>query len=189
MTDCFSLFNEPRRPWLDPDELKEKLHKLSAQHHPDVAGWGGIDFAELNAAYRTLHDPKNRLRHFIDLEFPGSLDRQLDVPRDIGRLFETVGRERHSVAGFLEKKVQMKKPVEAALLEPEKLGLLVVLGKLLELLIQKREGFFMQLRFLDTIWEDDRAKSEPALIEIYQSISYIGKWIVQVREDILKVNE
>ena len=189
MTDCFALLNEPRRPWLDPDTLKDKMHRLSAEHHPDVAKDASVDFTELNAAYHTLHDPKSRLRHLLELEFPGSLAGGLDIPFDINRLFETMARERHSVGVFFEKKSHLKSPIEIALLSSEKIELLGVLEKLLGVLTQKLDGIFMQLKFIDAVWEDDRASSRDALVDIYQGVSYVGRWIDQVREDVLKLNE
>lgn len=187
MTDCFALFNEPRRPWLDPEQLKDKLHRYSVEHHPDVAKSDAVDFAALNSAYRTLHDPKARLKHLLELEFPGALSGHLQIPGDITRLFETMTRERHSVAAFLEKKSRLTTPLEIALLSSEQLELTGVLEKLLSVLNQKHEGLLMQLKFIDAVWEEDRASSKDTLVEIYQEISYVGRWIEQTREDVHKM--
>jgi len=189
MTDYFALFHEARRPWLDADTLKDKLHKLSALHHPDVAKDDSVDFTELNAAYRTLHDPKTRLRHLLELEFPGTLTGNLQIPADISRLFETVAKERQSVGAFLEKRAELKSPLEIALMAPEKLGLLAALEKLLEALNSKHEGILTQIKFMDAGWEEDKATSQTALLDIYQGISYVGKWTDQVREDLAKLGE
>ena len=35
MTDNFALLNEPRRPWLEANLLKQKFLALSADFHPD----------------------------------------------------------------------------------------------------------------------------------------------------------
>ena len=189
MTDCFALLDEPRRPWLDADALKDKFHTLSSKHHPDVATGGDADFPGLNAAYRTLQDPKTRLRHLLELEFPGVIARKLEIPPDIARLFETMARESHSVGEFLEKKALAGTPIEAALMASERIELLSVLEKLLALLIQKRDGIFMQLKFIDAVWEEDRDTSAGTLVDIYQSISYINRWIDQLREDMMKLGE
>jgi curved DNA-binding protein CbpA len=189
MTDCFALLDEPRRPWLDADSLKEKFHKLSAVHHPDVAKEEGVDFSGINAAYRTLSDPKARIRHLLELEFPYALSRNLQIPPDITRLFETMTRERHGVAAFLEKRAALQSPLEIALLASEKIELLRVLDKLLGVLTKKQEGIFTQLKFLDAVWEQDKAGSLDALVETYQSVSYIGKWTEQVRGDLARLEE
>ena len=35
MPDYFALLNEPRRPWLDADLLKQKFLALASDLHPD----------------------------------------------------------------------------------------------------------------------------------------------------------
>jgi len=76
MTDCFELLQEPRRPWLDADALKARFLKLSAAAHPDRFH-GGTESeraqandrsAELNAAYNTLRETRDRLFHLLELE-------------------------------------------------------------------------------------------------------------------------
>jgi len=189
MTDYFALFHETRRPWLDAETLKDKLHKLSAEHHPDVAKDRSVDFTELNAAYRMLHDPKTRLRHLLELEFPGTLTSNLQIPADISRLFETMARERHSVGVFLEKQAERKTPLEVALMASENIELHTVLEKLLALLDQKHEAILTQIKFMDAVWEEDKAGSQDALLDVYQCISYVGKWMDQVRGDLVRLGE
>ena len=76
MTDFFALLQEPRRPWLDTDLLKQKFLTLSASAHPDkIHSASDADkadatkqFTELNAAFNCLADPKSRLLHLLELE-------------------------------------------------------------------------------------------------------------------------
>ena len=76
MADYFALLAEPRRPWLDPELLKAKFHALTASVHPDRVHRGTESekqaanqrYAELNAAYHCLLEPKDRLRHLLELE-------------------------------------------------------------------------------------------------------------------------
>lgn len=189
MSDFFALLDEPRRPWLDADALKDKFHKLSAAKHPDVAGGDSAAFAEINNAFRTLDDPKSRVRHLLDLEFPGVLAQHPDIPADIARVFETMTRERQGVARFLEARSSLQTPLEIALLAPEQLELEQTLARLLALLEHKMEGLLTQLKFVDAVWEQDKAGAQDTLIEIYQGLSYVGKWITQVREDQAKLSE
>lgn len=188
ITDCFALLNESRRPWLDPDALKEKFHALTAAHHPDVAGGSGVDFTALNTAYQTLRDPKTRLRHLLELEFPEKLTaQQQQVPDDILSLFSLMGKHRQTIDGFLAKQAKAKTPLERALLASEKNACCKSAKKTLAMLAQKQEGILMQLQFIDTVWADDKANSANALLDIYQGISYVGKWIDQAREDAMKM--
>ena len=58
----FELLDQPRRPWLDPVELKTKFLSLSGSCHPDrlhnataAEKQSATDrYAALNAAYRQL---------------------------------------------------------------------------------------------------------------------------------------
>ncbi|MEY2546130.1 MAG: DnaJ domain [Verrucomicrobiota bacterium] len=59
MIDYFALLDQPRKPWLDLDALKEKYHALARQNQPDE---------KLNEAYRVLSDPKLRLEHLLKAE-------------------------------------------------------------------------------------------------------------------------
>ena len=70
MTDYFVLLDERRQPWLDPDELKEKYHRLTLATHPDTRAKStpGDAFTELSKGYRTLSDPTQRLLHLLTLE-------------------------------------------------------------------------------------------------------------------------
>lgn len=189
MTDCFEIFHEPHRPWLDAESLKEKFHRLTATHHPDVARGAEVDFSALNAAYQTLRDPKTRLRHLLELEFPEKLAARRQVPGDIGELFSFVGQYRAGMDAFLARLTEANTPLERALLASAKNEHCETSEKTLAILVQKQEGIFMQLQFIDSVWDDDKAASADALPDICQSISFVAKWIGQVREDILKLEQ
>ena len=76
MTDNFALLNEPRRPWLDVDLLKQKFLARASGAHPDRVHNASDSekaevtkrYIELNAAYNCLADPKLRLLHLLELE-------------------------------------------------------------------------------------------------------------------------
>ena len=60
MIDYFALLDQPRAPWLDPDELKDIFHQKTLQAHPDAqASRPGADtteatFPNLNEAYQVF---------------------------------------------------------------------------------------------------------------------------------------
>ena len=189
MTDCFALLAEPRRPWLDPAALKDKFHRLGAEHHPDVTGKDGADFAAINTAYATLADPKTRVKHLLELEFPGAAVQGLQAPPPgITELFGTVARERRGAADFLEKRATMRSPLEITLAAPEKLAARDALERLEEKLAQEQQGFLTRLKALDTQWQEERRQPE-ALAEIHNGLSFTGKWLEQVRGDLARIAE
>jgi len=76
VTDYFALLDEPRRPGLDSDRLRQKFLALAATVHPDRIHQAGAaektaanrHYAELSAACQCLTDPKTRLQHLLELE-------------------------------------------------------------------------------------------------------------------------
>src|SRR5688500_7123106 len=109
MTDYFALLKEPRHPWLDPDALKQKFLPLSAEVHPDrVHNAVGAErdtanrtYAELNAAYNVLREPRDRLIHLLELEL-GQKPRDIQkIPPGTMDLFVEVGQTCRDADAFL----------------------------------------------------------------------------------------
>ena len=93
MTDYFALLGEARRPWLDPEKLKEKYFALSRAAAAD---------AELNEAFRVLSDPKLRLHHLLTLE-GAELTAGRPVPPSVAELFWNTGTLLREVERWLLK--------------------------------------------------------------------------------------
>src|SRR5690349_21762633 len=91
MTDFFALLNEPRRLWLNPDELKAKFLALSSEVHPDrVHNAGEAEkraaqqrYSDLNAAYQCLRKPSERLKHLLELEMGAKLSQVQTFPSQL----------------------------------------------------------------------------------------------------------
>ena len=202
MTDWFALLGEPRRPWLDPDALKRKFLQLSAEAHPDRVHSGeaaekqaGHDrYVELNAAYQGLRDPKERLRHLLQLE-QGSRPREIDqILPEMMDLFLQVGGLCREADSFLAERERVTSPLlKVALFEPgqqwiEKLGAL-------QRVIGTREGVLLnELKQLDADWPRS-ASNEPVsttvlkrLEELYRSFSYFSRWTAQIQERIVRLS-
>src|SRR3712207_5027846 len=93
MTDYFALLAQPRSPWLDPEQLKEAFHAKTREAHPDAYGAeasGDGAFAQVNAAYQVLRDPKRRLQHLLVLSGHAPGSRTSAIPRDLEELFPVV---------------------------------------------------------------------------------------------------
>ena len=92
MTDYFALLDQPRRPWLDPEELKQVFHQKTLEAHPDAQTPSDRDetFTRLNEAYQVLREPKRRLHHLLTLE--GGPANDISTPEDIERLFPSSQR-------------------------------------------------------------------------------------------------
>ena len=119
MTDNFALFNEPRRPWLDADLLKQKFLALSASLHPDrIHSASEADkieatkkFTELNAAFNCLTEPKLRLLHLLELELGAKPKDIQTIPAALADLFAEIATCCRNVDGFLAEKNRATSPL------------------------------------------------------------------------------
>src|SRR5271169_3437801 len=119
MTDNFALLNEPRRPWLDADLLKQKFHALSATAHPDKIhsaseaekNAAAKKFAELNSAYNCLLEPKSRLLHLLELESGAKPKEIQQIPNDLADLFAEVASLCKNADAFLAEKSKATSPL------------------------------------------------------------------------------
>src|SRR5687768_10197740 len=119
MTDSFALLNEPRRPWLDLEALKTKFMGLSAAAHPDRAHGAAEPekqaatsrYAALNAAWRCLSEPRDRLLHLLELELGHKPSGLQQTPADAMELFMDVGRLCREVDQFLAERARATSPM------------------------------------------------------------------------------
>jgi curved DNA-binding protein CbpA len=200
MTDYFALLNEPRRPWLDADLLKQKFLALSANAHPDrIHSASEADkadatkrFTELNAAYNCLAEPKLRLLHLLELELGGKPKDIQQIPTALADLFAEVANSCRSADGFLVEKSKVTSPLlQVQLFERgqdwvEKLNLLQ--RKLNEL----REKLMVELKSLDALWTSADAVSRrdilPKLEELYRLFGYFNRWNNQIQERVVQLS-
>jgi curved DNA-binding protein CbpA len=200
MTDNYALLNEPRRPWLEADLLKQKFLALSANLHPDrIHSAGEADklaatkkFTELNAAFHCLAEPKLRLLHLLELEL-GTKPKDIQtIPIALADLFAEVANSCRSADIFLAEKTKATSPlVQVQLFERgqdwiEKLNLLQ--RKLNEL----REQLMDQLKLLDAQWVSADANSRreilPRLEELYRLFGYYNRWHNQIQDRVTQLS-
>ena len=200
MTDNFALLNEPRRPWLDADALKQKFFALSANLHPDrIHSASESDkaaatkkFTELNAAFNCLAEPKLRLLHLLELEL-GTKPKDIQtIPAALADLFAEVANSCRNADVFLVEKNKATSPlVQVQLFERgqdwvEKLN--VLQRKLNEL----REQLTDKLKSLDAQWISadivSRREILPKLEELYRLFGYFNRWNNQIQERVVQLS-
>ena len=169
MTDYFALLGEARRPFLDPEKLKEKYFALSRVEAPG---------AEMNEAYRVLSDPKLRLQHLLKLE-GADLAAGRPVPPAVAELFWNTGTLLREIERWSLRKEAASSALARALLQPER-GKLE--AKLLGLEKQLRGKYGEALAELA-----GRPNELPGLIERYDTISYLTRLLEQVGEKRLRL--
>ena len=187
MPDHFATLAQPRRPWLDPEALRESFQRAAAQQHPDAAGGDATRFAALNAAHTLLREPAARLRHLLELTAPARLGIAAPIPPALSDLFMELAGLRRSFESFQQKESAAASPLRRALLAAEKFALRQILALALVRLGQAHETALAELRALDAAW-DTRAPAELENLAALQArFAFLAKWSAQLREAVFKL--
>jgi curved DNA-binding protein CbpA len=184
MIDYFALLQQPRRPWLDPEALKEKYHALTKAAHPDrpFSANPDSDFANINEAYRVLLDPKLRLDHFLKLEgTPPAF--HTNVPEQIADVFLEIGTLIQETDRLLAKSATTT-ALSKALLRPEILEKQNLTANLLEKLETMYADALKELKLLDQAWTSaSKGETAPSELSALSSrFAYLARWIAQLQE-------
>lgn len=196
MTDYFALLDEPRRPWLDPDAVKKKYLERSATTHPDRSQAASATerdaasrrYAELNAAYNCLRDPKERLRHLVELERGRKHADLQEIPADLAELFVEVAcasREAHS---FLADRARIQSALLRAQLFEQGQALAERLTAIQGGIARRRDELLSRLRSLDIAWATGsvpRARLLEELETIYRLLAFFARWTSQLQEQLV----
>ena len=176
--DCFAVLDQPRRPWLDPEQLKHKYHELARSGHPDA----GHPLGVVNDAYRILSDPKLRLRHLLELEGDGSAADVNELPTDLTDLFMETAALVRDADSLLSRKNRSTTTLATSLLQSEAATITERANGLLKTLDQLHHAATQDLKRTDQIWTSDRAKAAIEVRRLIQRFAYLDRWIDQLRE-------
>jgi DnaJ-domain-containing protein 1 len=199
MTDYFALLNEPRRPWIDVEELKEKFLALSSEFHPDRFHSASAEekefanrrYTDLNAAHACLREPKERLRHLLELEQGAKPDDLQNIPVEMTELFMEVGQLCREVDLFLSEKAGITSPLLKVEVFERGLEWNDKLKSLQERIGAQREWLVQELISLNEAWTlppktDGSGRSSALPLErlesIYRVFSYTNRWSAQIQE-------
>jgi DnaJ-domain-containing protein 1 len=176
----FGFFDLDPAPGLDADALKERFARLTAETHPDkfqqapeperLAVEGR--YAEMNRAYQTLIDPRQRLLALYELT-------KGEKPRDVQRI--PPGTMDLFVDAYLERKRSAGGALERAALMGEELTLQDALMTLAGKLEKLRVTLETELTALDTSWRSGHHDLN-ALETAYRKYSYLARWRQQLEE-------
>ena len=194
MTDFFALLDEERRPWLDPETLKQKFVTLSAAMHPDkihsatetAKAEAAKKFATFNTAHQSLSDPKSRLLHLLELE-AGARPKDIQViPAGLADLFAEIAAVCRQADAVLAGKNENSSPLLAVRWFERAQGELDRLDAAQNKLRPLREQVDRRLKELDERWvaadRTGRSSLLPALEELYRLFSYFNRWDRQIQE-------
>jgi curved DNA-binding protein CbpA len=166
MTDYFTLLQQPRQPWLDPDNLKEAFHTRARNAHPD---------AELNEAYQVLRDPKRRLHHLLTLQGEAPSSRGDQVPPKIEALFPSIAAVTRDADALVEKVNKTTNALSRSLARAAVESLQKQITDLATKISDLRNEALVRLQ---SAAADDCAE----LRALYLQFSYLNRWSEQLEE-------
>ena len=198
--DNFTLLNEPRRPWLDPNSLKQKFLALSSAVHPDKIhsasqsekNDASKNFAELNAAYNCLVAPKSRLLHLLELERGAKPKDVQQIPADLADLFAEVATICRQIDAFLAEKTKAVSPLLQVQLFQCAQEWIEKLNGIQKKLTSLNEELSAKLKLLDAQWIIANSPARAALLDdletLYRLFSYFNRWGGQIQERIIQLS-
>jgi DnaJ-domain-containing protein 1 len=199
MTDYFVLFDEPRRPWLDAEALKQKFLALSATVHPDrVHNLAEAEraaaqerYTELNTAYNCLREPKERLPHLLQLEL-GALPKDIQrIPSDLMDLSLEVGKACREADAFLAEKAAVTSPLLLVTFFERGQEFADKLQAIRRRVNSLNDTLNDELRQIDRTWQSGatpRGALLQRLQELYKLFSYFARWNAQLQERVVRLS-
>jgi len=187
MPDHFAILAQPRRPWLDDAALKEAFHRATAQQHPDVAGDSGENASALNAAYTVLRDPASRLRHLLEIEWPGAAPAQAAIAPALADLFGKIAALRQTGAALAKRASAAQTPLARALLAGDQATHRRELEGTLAELAAAETAAQDDLRSIDAQWAARDGDTRDQVAALQQRFAYLAKWQAQLREDLFRL--
>jgi DnaJ-domain-containing protein 1 len=184
MTDYFALLDEPRQPWIQPDELKQKYHRLTLAAHPDTQAESTPSdaFAELSKGYWTLSDPTQRLLHLLTLEGHAPATNAETVPDDLADLFLNVGLLNQQIDLLARKLAEATSNLGKSMLTRELVEVQTRVKSNLDQLRGLYDDQLDRLKDLNETWTLGRTDALSQVAEIYGRITYLSRWIDQLEE-------
>ena len=204
MTDCFTLLNEPRRPWLDAGEVNNRFQQLSKEVHPDrfhdapetEKARAGQRYAELNTACQRLCDPRERLLHLLELESGAPPQNVQRIPPGTMDLFVEVGQGCRDTDAFVAERGLVSSPMLKVQMFQRGLELTDRLNALQQRVNAMRDGLVAELQTMNAAWEQAPVPGRPErfaalplerLEQVYRVFSYVSRWTEQIGERLVRL--
>lgn len=205
MIDCFALLDEPRRPWLDAEALKQRFLTRAAALHPDrFHGASPAEkeealrrYTELNGAHARLRDTKDRLAHLLELELGRRPLNVQQVPAAAMELFFQVGQLCRETDQFLAGRGQVTSPLLKAQSFERGLELADRISGLQRVLAEALQGIEARLQTLNTAWAAAPAAGSPEragqlpldqVESLYRESSFLARWRGQLQERFVQLS-
>ncbi|MBM3847974.1 MAG: hypothetical protein FJ405_17020 [Verrucomicrobia bacterium] len=198
-SDHFLTLGEARRPWLEPQRLKQRFLELSQQYHPDRFHNAPAPerdsmqsrFTAINTAHQVLREPRDRLAHLLELE-TGSRPKDIQrMPSGAMDLFVEIGQACRAVDELLASRRQDASPLAKVGWIRDSREWVSKLGLLQQAVNHRQEAHTKTLQELNNSWEAadaltgaGRKSALPLekLEEVYRGVSYAARWTAQIQQ-------
>ena len=173
MSDHFAELGLPRAAWIDPEEVKSRHHQLMASSHPDKSQGDGDRATRLNEARRILEKPATRLRHLLELGFPGFQSNE--KPQPDWDLFSRTGEAARLAAQVASTQASATSPLARAVANKQAADVRRKLAALNEELAQHAQGLEQKTKSLDLA-------DAQALSNLAEEWTFLNRWQSAIHE-------
>jgi hypothetical protein len=185
MIDYFALLDLERRPFIADESLKNAYLRKSEMMRAQTSELGAL--SAINMAFRILSNPAARTQHLLNLEFGDSRGGRL-AP-DIGAIFGPVAEAVQMADRELGRVSEQSSVLLRALVYQKIEGVRDKLAEVECELSNREAGLLSELGRLDTVWHLDRARCRDRLAQIALRLTFVQKWLSEVRERQIRLEE
>ena len=176
--DAFDLLGLPRRPWLEPNDVRAAFQRRARELHPDSVAGDAEAFARLNAAYGELERPARRLRQLLDGHAVPSVPPDVALGLEIGAALRESGL-------LLDRWRQAASPLTRALMAGDVAAARSRLHFLVDQVTAQITTAEARLRSLDAAWPDVPLDDLAAMAG---TLSFFDRWGAQLRDRVTELS-
>ena len=203
LPDHFAVLGEPRRPWGEAEALKEKFLRRTGEVHPDRVHESAPEerrragelSAAVNAAYNLLREPKERLRHLIELETGARPAEVQTVPPGLTETAFAIGRLCRTADGLAQENERATSPLVQVGVFQRAQPVLEELTTLRAGLVVRRAELLAEIQALDAAWDAAPTVGDPSpprpwerLAEIERLLGYFQRWLRQLDDRVVRLS-
>jgi DnaJ-domain-containing protein 1 len=185
MIDYFALLDVERRPAISDEFLKNVYFRKTESFRLNQAE--SDVFSSLNLAFRTLANPATRIQHLLNLEFGDARGGQIES--DLGELFGNIVEALQSADLEFGSISTESSALIRALAFHRMDGMRESLNQSEKELSKRECGLLSELRQLDSMWMKNPTQCREALAQIALSLTFVQKWLNEVRERKIRLEE
>jgi hypothetical protein len=185
MIDFFALLAIERRPVINDEFLKNAYFRKTESLRLDQAESDAL--SSLNMAFRTIENPATRIQHLLKLEFGDARGGKIEP--DLAELFGQIVEALQSADLELGSLSADSSALLRALAFHKMDGMRESLKRSEKELSQRECALLSELGQLDRIWLERPTQCRESLAQIALSLTFVQKWLNEVRERKMRLEE